>query len=194
MCEGFKKMSSKYSKYDDIQLYNLLCSKDEEAESAFAELYARYSQRIYAYCLRVIGNSDDARDLFQDTFIKFFDSAQAKTSLIDNVPAYLLKIARNMCINYKRNKRTFLSIEDFRTLTNDVDYEQKELLQILATSLELLEPEHKDAFVLRMYQGLPYTEISKITGDSVSAVKNRVWRAKEKIKEILTPYLEDLSH
>jgi RNA polymerase sigma-70 factor (ECF subfamily) len=79
-------------------------------------------------------------------------------------------------------------------LTNDVDYEQRELLQILATSLELLDTEQKDAFVLRMYQGLSYNEISKITGDSVSAVKNRVWRAKEKIKEILTPYLEDLSH
>jgi RNA polymerase sigma-70 factor (ECF subfamily) len=187
-------MSSKFSKYDDIQLYSLLSRDKDEAESAFAELYARYSQRIYAYCLRVIGDSEDARDIFQDTFIKFFDSARGNELPLDNVPAYLLKIARNVCINFKRSKKTFLSLEDFRTLTNDVDYEQRELLQILATSLELLEPEHKDAFVLRMYQGLSYNEISKITGDSVSAVKNRVWRAKEKIKEILTPYLEDLSH
>ena len=186
-------MSSKISKYDDIQLYNLLAGSKTEAEEAFAELYARYSQRIYAYCFRILGNADDARDVFQETFLKFFDSAKVE-KVIDNVPGYLLTISRNICINFKRDSRPNFTLEDFQTWTNDVDYEKRELLQILATSLELLDTDYKEAFVLRMYQGLSYKEISKITGDSVSAVKNRVWRAKERIKDILTPYLEDLSN
>ena len=77
--------------------------------------------------------------------------------------------------------------------SNDEKYEQKELLDLIAASLELLDFKHREAFVLRQYQGMTYNEISAITGDSVSAIKNRVWRAKEKIKEILSPYLEDLS-
>jgi RNA polymerase sigma-70 factor, ECF subfamily len=184
-------MSENIGKYDDTRLYMLLGGKKDEAESSFAELYARYSQRIFAYCLRVTGNSDDARDVFQDTFLKFFDSAKAHDE-IDNVLGFLLTIARNMCINHKRDKRINFTIEDFRVWTNDDEYDQKELLQLLATALELLDADYKEAFILRQYQGLPYKEIAKITGDSITAVKNRVWRAKEKIKEILTPYLADL--
>jgi len=186
-------MSEKFSKYDDIQLYSKLAGDKSEAESAFAELYARYSQRIYAYCLRILGNNEDARDVFQDTFLKFYDSSKAHKQ-IDNVCGYLIKIARNLCINYKRDAKQNKSIEDFQIWTNDNDYERKELLQLLASSLELLDYDYKEAFILRMYQGFSYEEISKITGDSVSAIKNRVWRAKEKIKEILSPYLEDLSN
>ncbi|MFC2130212.1 RNA polymerase sigma factor [Bacteroidota bacterium] len=186
-------MNNNISKYDDSQLFAKLGGKKDEAEAAFAELYARYSQRIYAYCLRVSGNSDDARDIFQETFIKFFDSIGAHSE-IENIPGYLLTIARNICINFKRDQKTNFALEDFHTWTNDDDYEKKELLQLLATALELLEKEYKEAFVLRLYQGLTYKEISKITGDSISAIKNRVWRAKERIKEILTPYLEDLSN
>lgn len=185
-------MSNKISKYDDTQLYEMLSGKRNEAEAAFAELYARYSQRVYAYCLRVTGHSEDAKDIFQETFIKFFDTAKDHAR-VDNVPGFLLKIARNICINNKREKKPNFSIEDFHTWTNDSDYERNELLQLLASALELLETEYREAFVLRLYQGLSYPEIAKITGDSVSAIKNRVWRAKEKIKEILTPYLEDLS-
>jgi RNA polymerase sigma-70 factor, ECF subfamily len=185
-------MSNKISKYDDIQLFEMLKEKRSEAESAFAELYARYSQRVYAYCLRVTGHSEDAKDIFQETFLKFFDSAKEHEKM-DNIPGFLLTIARNICINHKRDKKPNFSLEDFHTWTNDSDYERKELLQLLASALELLEKEYREAFVLRAYQGLSYPEIAKITGETASAIKNRVWRAKEKIKEILTPYLEDLS-
>ncbi len=186
-------MSEKFSKYDDYQLYLKLTGEKSEAESAFAELYARYSQRIYAYCLRVLGNNEDAKDVFQETFLKFYDNSKINKQ-IDNVSGYLLKIARNLCINHKRNSKQNIKIEDFQLWTNDNDYERKELLQLLASSLEILEYDYKEAFILRMYQGLSYEEISKITGDSISAIKNRVWRAKEKIKSILSPYLEDLSN
>jgi len=185
-------MSNKISKYDDNQLFDMLSGKRSEAESAFAELYARYSQRIFAYCLRVTGHSEDAKDIFQETFLKFFDSAKDHHK-VDNVPAFLLTIGRNICINHKRNRKPNFSIEDFHTWTNDSDYERNEMLQLLASALELLETEYREAFVLRLYQGLSYPEIAKITGETTSAIKNRVWRAKEKIKEILTPYLEDLS-
>ncbi len=185
-------MSNKNSKYNDTQLYEMLSGKRSEAEEAFAELYARHSQRVFAYCLRVTGHTEDAQDIFQETFLKFFDSAKEHDS-IDNIPGYLLTIARNICINHKRDRKPNFTFEDFHTWTNESDYERNELLQLLATALELLEREYREAFVLRLYQGLSYPEIAKITGETVSAIKNRVWRAKEKLKEILVPYLEDLS-
>ena len=185
-------MDKPYGKYNDLELCHALCGDKKVSEAAFAELYSRYSQRIYAYCLRVTGSAEDSKDIFQETFLKFFDSTRANKD-IDNISAYLLTIARNMCINYKRNNKITYSIEDFNVAINDEEYERKELLQLIARAMEVLEFEYREAFVLRQYHGLSYEEISLITGETMYTVKNRAWRAKEKIKNILEPYLEDLS-
>lgn len=186
-------MQNSFSKYDDSEIFNALKGKKNEAESAFAELYARYAQRVYAYCLRVMGTPEDAGDIFQETFLKFYSSVSSHKEM-DNIPGYLLTIARNMCLNYKRDQRTTFNIDDYNIKVNNNDYEKQELLQLISMALELLEFDYREAFVLRQYQGLTYTEIAEITGDSIPAIKNRVWRAKERIKEILTPYLEDMSY
>lgn len=180
------------SKYSDLELFAALRQNKNAAEAAFTELYARYSQRVFAYCLRIIGNNEDAQDVFQDTFLKFFKSAQ-EHNIMTNVSAYIIKIARNLCLNYKRNKKYNLNIEDFHISTNDNGYEQKEMLELIGAALECLDFEYKEAFILRLYHGLSYQEISDITGDSITTVKNRFWRAKEKVKNILSPYLQDLS-
>lgn len=186
-------MPEEYSKYDDIELYKTLSKSKKEAEAAFAELYSRYSQRIYAYCLRVTGNKEDANDIFQDTFFKFYDSAQEDTK-VTSIVGYLVTIARNLCLNHKRSKRTKIDLENYNLKSNDTGYEEKELLDLIANAIEVLEDDYKETFILRQYQGLSYKEISQITGDSVSALKNRFWRAKEKIKDILSPYLEEISN
>ena len=182
-----------YSKYTDSELVKAICSEKAEAEPAFAELYSRYSQRVYAYILRVVGSADDARDLYQETFLKFYSSVQEKGDL-ENVIGFILTIARNLCLNFKRDKKLNFDIDDYNFFTNDKSYEQKELLDLIAASLEVLDFEYREAFILRQYHGLSYKEIAAITGGSVSLVKNRVWRAKEKIKNILTPYLQDMSN
>lgn len=182
---------SKLSEYSDSRLAEMLMQKKSIAEQAFAELYSRYSQRIYAYCLKVTGNEDDARDIFQDTFMRFFKSAQSKL-INENVPGYLITIARNLCLNFKRDKKPTESLGDYQTSFFQDEYGEKELLEIIDKTLEKMGFEYKEAFVLRQYQGYSYQEIAEITGDTSSAIKNRVWRAKEKIKSVLAPYLEDM--
>jgi RNA polymerase sigma-70 factor (ECF subfamily) len=183
-------MMINYSKYKDVDLVAALKDK-KQAESAFAELYTRHSNRIYSYCLRIMGTEEDAQDVFQETFLKFFTIA-LELKYTENVAAFLYRIARNACINYKRNLRSTDTIEDYKLQSNDRGYDQKEILQLIARAMELLDFESKEAFILRMYHGLSYAEIAEITGDTQIAVKNRSWRAKEKIKEILAPYLNEI--
>ncbi len=182
-----------YSKYSDLELFNTLKEPKHEAELAFSELYSRYNQRIYAYCLRVTGNPDEARDIFQDTFLKFYKSAKSDRQ-VTNVPGYLLTIARNLCLNFKRDRKETVSFEDFHlSASSDSSFERKEYLELIRMALELLDSDHREAFVLREYQGMSYAEMSVLTGVSVSALKNRVWRAKEKIKKILSRYVTEVS-
>jgi len=164
-----------------------------ESEAAFSELYARFSQRIYAYCLRILGNTEDAMDVFQDTFLSFYKSGTTQKKM-ENVAAFLFTIARNLCINHKRDKKSTSNIDDFEFFNSEKKYENEELLQLISTALEFLDFEYREAFVLRLYHGLSYKEIADVQNETIAAVRNRVWRAKEKIKNILTPYLEDLSN
>jgi RNA polymerase sigma-70 factor (ECF subfamily) len=182
-----------FGKHSDNELYAFLRETKEMAEGAFAELYRRHSQKIYAYIIRVLGNSEETNDIFQEVMLKFFDSAK-EGQKIDNIPAFLIIITRNLCLNHKRDKKTILRFDDFDVYSNDKSYEHKEMLDLIASSLELLEFDFREAFVLRQYQGFSYKEISEITGDSIQVVKNKVWRAKEKIKSILEPYLQDMSN
>ena len=177
--------------YSDIELFDLLKANAAQAEMAFSELYTRHSSRIYAYCRRILGDPAEAKDVFQDTFLKFYQSAK-KTPEMTNVPAYLLKIARNLCLNCIRNNKRSVSFQDYHKLSRDQPHEKTELLQLIGMALELLPQEYREAFVLREYDGLTYNEIAEVTESSLSTVKIRVYRAKQKIREVLAPYLADL--
>ncbi len=178
--------------YSDNELFeSIVANKRPQAERAFAELYARYGTRVYMYCNKILGDSSDAQDVFQNTFIRFHAAAQ-KGYDVRNVGGYLFKIARNLCFNHKRDNKELLALDDFNFATADTGYEKRELLRLIDTALEVLDLDYREAFVLKEYQGMTYPQIAEVTGDSVPALKNRVWRAKEKIRKFLTPYLADL--
>ncbi|MBM2813999.1 MAG: polymerase, sigma-24 subunit, subfamily [Ignavibacteria bacterium] len=186
-------MKKEFGKYSSSELFKAMRNKKSDAEGAFAELYSRYSQRVFAYCLRITGNPDDSRDIFQETFLKFYSFAQGKRK-VDNVGAYILTIARNLCFNYKTRNKANFRFEDYLVPTNDEQYEDRELREVLANAIELLELDYREAFVLRQYQGLSYQEMEEITGENTSTLKNRVWRAKEKLRNILAPYMSEINN
>ena len=96
-------MEKSYTSYSDDELIVLLSKSGREAERAFTVLYNRYSSRIHAYCYRIIEDSTYAEDMFQETFIRFFQTAKSGRA-ISNVPGFMITIARNLCLNYKRDK------------------------------------------------------------------------------------------
>ena len=176
--------------YPDTELYTLLCDETRK-EAAFTELYSRYSQRIYLYCRKILGDDQAARDIFQDTFIRFLNSADA-TRDMTNVPAFLLRIARNLCLNWKRDhgSRT-VEFSELAIGTHDRQVESRELAGLITMALDLLPDDHREALVLQMYQGMSYEEIGEELNVPVSTVRNWVVRAKKKMREILAPYFAE---
>ncbi|MBS1538817.1 MAG: RNA polymerase sigma factor [Bacteroidetes bacterium] len=185
-------MAKGISHHTDAELFYQMKEEKAIAEQAFGELYARHSPRVFAYCRRILGDRDRAQDAFQDTFIKFYQSAQQER-IMTNVPAFLLRIARNLCLNAQRTKHQTVQFEDFHASMNDESAEKAELLKLITTALELLPEDYREAFVLREYDGLSYQEICEVTNSSMATVKIRLFRAKQKIREILAPYLADLA-
>lgn len=188
-----ERMTNHPAKMSDIELYAALKLEKPGSEKAFAELYARYSPRIFAYCRRILGDYDRAQDAFQETFVKFFNSAQQDREMT-NVPAYLLRIARNLCLNMQRSNKGQISLEEYHLpLSYDISHDKMELLSLITQAMEMLPLDYKEAFILREYEGLSYQEIADMTESSLSTVKIRIYRAKQKIRDILAPYIADIS-
>ena len=180
------------SEYSDTELYELL--RSDQAEQAFAEIYARHSSMVYAYCVRMMGDRDKAYDVFQDTFLRFYQSAERHSSM-ENVKGYLLTISRNLSLNEKK-RMSSQTLEFDESLYNpgmSRDHERNEMMDLIAMALELLPHDMREAFVLREYQGLSYKEMTTVLDIKIETAKVRVFRARQKIKEILQPYMEDMN-
>lgn len=124
----------------DAELYRRMCDGElskRERDAAFTELYHRHAPRVYAYCRRIMGDDDVAKDAFQEAFMRFYSTADP-TRTMTNVPAFLLRIARNVCLNIKRSARPTLELEDYHSITREQPYENDELAELLARALELL--------------------------------------------------------
>jgi RNA polymerase sigma-70 factor, ECF subfamily len=176
----------------DAELLALVNKADASGGKAFTEIYARYSHPVYLYCRRLSNHQDEANDVFQETFIRFHKQIKSSSNIL-NIQPYLIRIARNVFLNLKRDEPPWSMDSEEVSSSYTPHYEREELFNLISTALELLEFSYKEAFVLRFYQGHSYKEMAGITGDSVSALKVRVMRAKDQIREIVAPYIEDLN-
>lgn len=176
----------------DTELFEHLRMATPGAGVAFTELYRRHHHWAYAYCLKVLGREEEAKDVFQETFIRVYRTAPQSETAVTNVAGLIMRICRNLCLNVQRDRKTTVEIEDIHLVVDTHHhYEKDELLDLIDAALDCLDAEDREVFVLRMYHDISYDEISRQTGLTVAAVKNRVWRAKSRIKVLLAPVLSE---
>jgi RNA polymerase sigma-70 factor (ECF subfamily) len=186
-------MAINYKQLSDSELHALLKENRRKAKAAFDEIYNRYSSKIYTYCHKVLDSHEVADDIFQDTFAKFFESAKNKKE-IANIGGFLIRIARNSCINEKsRRHNDSVPLDEFKFPVFDKSYESKELNDILETALDALPDEYKEALVMKEFMDMTYQEIADSVGTTLANVRVRIFRAKNKLREIMAPYIKDLT-
>ncbi len=183
-------MKKDYSKYNDEILLEIVRSDSKESELAFAEIYNRYATNVNAYCKFMLRDIEKVQDIFQEVFIRFFKKIKSDFENI-NIKAYLIKVARNLCLNYFKRNKEFISIENFDLGFTESNYEQKELINVITRTIDLLDEKYKEPFIMREIEGLSYNEIAEICELSVTNAKTRVKRAREKLLELLNPFLKD---
>ncbi len=157
---------------------------------AFAEMYERLKEPVFAYCLRMLGDRPSAEDAAHDAFFKAFEAIHT----LDEPRAFrawLYRIVRNEVFSQLRRKRTVPLNDDVDVWDEDnphlqlVARERAETLQLL---LGRLKPEFREALVLREYDGLSYEEICCVTGDSLAAIKSRIFKARKALATKLKSY------
>ncbi len=161
----------------------------------FDDLYAQYDKRVLAYCTYVTGDRDQANDVFQEVFVKAFLSLHTLRDS-DKAANWLFRIARNECLNAikvsKRNERRSVEIDDAVEssipATAAIGYNDD--MEHVRKALTMISSEQREALLLAEFEGFSLKEIAEMTGASLSNVKVRIHRAKQKLQTILQPIIQ----
>ncbi len=158
---------------------------------AFHILYAKYSRKVYRFCLRMLDEEAPAQDAFQETFIKVFENRM--TFRGENFASWLFAIARNTCLNYIRNKKGFEVFDEFEHTSlksSETDIGVKDYIRL---SIAKLPVPLREVILLREYEECSYQEIAEILGIDVSLAKVRVHRARLILKKLLKPLVKEIN-
>jgi len=149
-------------------------------------LYRKYYSAAYAYCFSLCGDHHLAQDIVADAFVK------AYLSLPDDAPSFrywLLRVCKNLWIDHLRREKHLTSDMPLEFLSTDATpenlYLANELQKNLWQALNDLSPGDRELIVLHYFSGLSLQEIAPITGKSYAAVRQRMVRLRQTIKQRL---------
>jgi len=165
-------------------------------EDSFEELVRRYQRPITGYVYRILNNYDASLDVTQEVFIKVYNSLSRYSSDY-KFSTWLYRIAHNAAIDYIRrnsvNQQSLetenadgsyqLQIESPRP-TPEQERERSEWRREIETVVQCLPVVYRELILLRHGQDLSYDEIAEVTGLPLGTVKNRLFRAREMMREM----------
>lgn len=158
---------------------------------AFEELVDRHYAPCLRYAARLLGNREDAEEACQDAFLRAFRALDSYAES-DRFGAWLYRILVNRCRSYAvRRRGTLEDATDSEALATlapayDSGADQLGLREELDRAIACLDLEQREAFLLKHVDDLSYDEMSAITGVGVSALKMRVKRACDRLRDLLT--------
>jgi RNA polymerase sigma-70 factor (ECF subfamily) len=159
---------------------------------AYAILVTRYRDRFARYALHMLGNREDAEEALQDALVRAW-RALGRCRDPDRFDAWLFRILANRCRTHgarrRRYEATFVRDEQVLRLA---PHDGTAAMQggpgwddAVDRALALLEPEQREAFLLKYVDELSYDEMAELTGVGVSALKMRVKRAADRLRGLL---------
>src|SRR5687767_7846958 len=175
---------------------DLVATANTGVEGSFEELVRRYQRPISAYVYRMVGDYDAALDLTQEVFIKVYGSLSRYRSEF-KFSTWIYKIAHNAAIDHLRrgtsretaigsteDDRPAITV-DSRRLSPEQESERNERCSEIETVVQMLPAAYRELIVLRHANDLSYDEIAEVTGLPLGTVKNRLFRAREAMRDLL---------
>lgn len=150
----------------------------KECDESYEIIVRKYSDLITHICFIHLHNQDDAKDCFQDTFIKLYKHKK-KFKDEEHLKAWLIRVSINTCKDYQRRfyKQRY-DIDDFNIQIEDQYFE---ILPVLLT----IDDKYKIPLYLYYYEGYSVEEISKILKIKKNTVKSQLSRGRTILKERL---------
>ncbi len=172
-------------------------------DNAFEQLVYRYDRTVLSIALKYTGNTDDAKDLYQEVFIRVYRGIN-NFQFRSEFSTWIYRIAVNVCLSYKSRSKEYLKVsineeDDDTDFTKDASeqlvYEGSspeeeaagsELAEIVDAALETLSPRQKITFVLKHYEGYKIREIAEMLNCKEGTVKKYLFDAIKNLRKKLS--------
>ena len=162
-------------------------------DDAYAILVARYRGRFARYAMHMLGNREDAEEALQDAFVRAW-RALGRCRDPERFDSWLFRILANRCrtrgARRQRYEATF--VQDAQALSSAPADRlpaptggEPGWDKVVDRALALLDHDQREAFLLKYVDELSYEEMAALTGVRVSALKMRVKRAADRLRELL---------
>lgn len=170
------------------QIVKLIEHNDNESRRALFEAYYR---RTFAVAFNILRNRESAEDITQDAFIKAFQNLH---QLKDKTKfgAWLAVIASNLARNHLKREKKVIYTAELPEVQGQTDHNDTEVEALHALELERvrkavreLSPDHYQVIVLQFFDDLKIDEIAALLKVSPGTVKSRLFRARQKLAEVL---------
>ncbi len=181
---------------DEARMEQVLRRANAGEAEAFAELYGRFSRRVFGLCRHLLGSPEEAEDATSEVFLR----AQKAMSSYDRalpLPQWLLSIASHYCLDQLRRRRLerrVFAVEEGEPaaalalspspLTQLLTAERK---AALSAALLALPERYRLVLVLRYENELAYDQIAGALGLTRNHVATLIFRAKKELRRALEP-------
>ena len=180
----------------------------EGDRDAYRVLVERHSRTVYRMAYRMMGNTHDAEEVVQESFLRAYQKLKQFAGNA-NFGTWVYRIAANYAIDRLRQRNSEESRREGSSKAGGDTLEVDPLSQVRDTSpsperlagsaqlaermkaaLNELSPAERTAIVMRHWDGCGIEEIAAVLNSSSNATKNTVFRAVQKLRRALTPFLE----
>ncbi len=153
----------------------------------FIKAYESYSDAIFRYCYFRVYDRERAKDIVQETFMKTWDYI-ARGNDIDNIRAFLYKVARNIIIDYTRKKKEdspeALQESGFNPGVDERANKEIEFdFQAALQAIKSLDEKYREAVTMRYIEGYSPKEIAKMIDETENVISVRIHRGLQQLRK-----------
>lgn len=190
---GNGAVATRSEQASDYEVVAECCAGDKQA---FNELVLRHKDRLYTVAVQLLGDSDEAEDVTQDTFLRAYEKL-AEFRGDAQFSTWLYRICYNLCMNRLTRKRVdrqegiypeALPNGEEQGLEQLILQEQQDLMH---GAIAQLAVEFRETVTLYYTGQLSYEEIASLLALPVGTVRSRLHRGREQLKDLLRPYLQE---
>jgi len=153
-------------------------------------IWDMYHKKLMHYIAKKVSDPHEAEDILQEVSLRLIKN-ERKMNELDSIEAWLFRVTKNTIIDYYRRKAKTIYVDDFESLrttaSNEVELENYNLetASCMLKLTDFLPATYKEAVIESDYKGIKQTTLGEKWQLSHSGTKNRVQRARKKLKETL---------
>lgn len=153
----------------------------QEKTAWFCQKISQLKNSMYVTAIGILRNKEDAEDAIQNALMQGYDHLD-DLRFFDKIKPWILRILVNECYKILKKRMYTVDIEELEVSSGEDTIEQK---TILWESVLALEMKYRTVIILYYYENMPVKDMAKVLGITVDAVKQRLFRARKMLREIL---------